>query len=299
MLSRLCSGCKSGAARRACLRYATGMTQQYWILNASLDGQRLDLALAACTGMGRRGAHRLLERGQVRLDGRPARKGEMVHVGQKLEILGQNNPSPAEPLTIIARTPSYLAVAKPPGLHTAAVAGDMGDSVEARLALQFPGEGIFLCNRLDGPTSGIVLAAMSEADRERYQHLESAGAVEKTYHAMVAGTVTRPLRLDRALDVARRSVTGVEPFPTADPLRVTRVHPVMRYANHTTLVACGIQKGARHQIRAHLAAAGHPILGDAVYGGPPAARLFLHHMAIRFPGLFALWDTDWEDLADT
>ncbi|AGW12734.1 pseudouridine synthase family protein [Megalodesulfovibrio gigas] len=263
------------------------MQPPHWIIPAEFDGARLDVALAALAGLGRRGAHRLLARGDVRLDGRPAGKGILVHAGQRLEVRHETLPPPPAALAaqVLCRTADHAALAKPAGLHTAALAGDPArDSLESRLPALFPGQTVVLCNRLDRETSGIVLAAFSSAAAAAYRAHEDAGAVDKRYHAVVHGLVDAPLLLDRALDMRRRAVTRVEPFATADPLRVTHVLPLRALPDARTLVECRIHKGARHQIRAHLAAAGHPIVGDAVYGHADAGRLMLHHARLTFPG---------------
>ncbi|MCA1945514.1 MAG: RluA family pseudouridine synthase [Desulfovibrio sp.] len=279
-----------------------------WIIPPALDGQRLDVALAALAALAgtpaappsRRAAHRLLERGHVLLDGRPAHKGLRVRAGQRLELRLPPAVQAPLPVQMVCRTPEYAALAKPSGLHTAALAGDPGqDSLERRLPALFPDCEARLCNRLDRETSGLVLVAFSPAAAAAYRAHENAGAVDKCYHAVVHGLVEAPLVLDRALDVHRRAVTRVEPFTTADPLRITRVQPLRALAQARTLVECRIRKGARHQIRAHLAAAGHPIVGDPVYGHDSQdgqncqevqecrSRLMLHHTALAFPGFQA------------
>ena len=123
--------------------------------------------------------------------------------------------------------------------------------------------------------------------------LEDAGAVEKTYLAVVHGRLDGVLSLGRELDVADRAVTRVLDRDTADPLRRTQVTPV-REAGGLTLVRCRIAKGARHQIRAHLAAAGHPLVGDPVYGHGEGERLFLHCAAIVCPVLEVAREAPWE-----
>ncbi|GAB7079441.1 pseudouridine synthase family protein [Megalodesulfovibrio paquesii] len=272
--------------------------QPVWTIPPALDQMRLDLALAALTGLGRRGTHRLLERHRVLLDGRTAHKGQLVRAGQRLELcpeLTADSPAGPQPLAvaIVTRTADYAALAKPSGLHTAALAGAAeADSLERRLPALFPDETPQLCNRLDRETSGLVLAAFSSAAREAYRAFEDAGQVDKRYLAVVHGTVPGPLRLDKALDVSRRAKTRVENFSAADPLRVTSVTPLRVLASGKTLVDCRIRKGARHQIRAHLAAAGHPILGDTLYGHGEAGRLLLHHACLVFPGFSAALDAE-------
>ncbi|NHZ48209.1 pseudouridine synthase family protein, partial [Nitratidesulfovibrio liaohensis] len=280
---------------------------------------------------------------------------------------------------VLAEADGLVALYKPGGLHSAAIAGSAAPSVEALLpallgesaladragraglacvpeltdladlaasdaSRSMPGaDGATgfprLLNRLDGPTSGILLAARTPQAADHFHAAENSGQATKTYLALVHGVLDGPATMRRALDTANRATTRVLPQDTSDPLRHTGVTPlgVMQatdmpnaapcpstlagdagqdsaptpaYTPHApgsastpgapctpcTLVRCVIRKGARHQIRAHLAALGHSIVGDTRYGNPdgagattmpqgaphsarpPApATLFLHH----------------------
>jgi 23S rRNA-/tRNA-specific pseudouridylate synthase len=113
---------------------------------------------------------------------------------------------------------------------------------------------IYLVHRIDMPTSGVVLFARTRKAAAELSELFASGAMKKTYIAMVAGEI-QPMTIDTPID-------GKE--------AVTIVQPRQRF------VECEIKTGRTHQIRIHLAAAGHPIIGDKRYGGPSAPRLMLH-----------------------
>jgi 23S rRNA pseudouridine1911/1915/1917 synthase len=240
---------------------------------------------------------------------------------------------------VLAEADGLVALYKPGGLHSAAIAGSAAPNVEARLpALLGKGpehEGFpRLLNRLDGPTSGILLAARTPQAAQRFHAAEDSGQMAKTYLALVRGLLEQPVTVRRALDTANRATTRVLQDDTPDPLRHTEVMPLgtmnaMGAAlpcgeNATagaslpntpcTLVRCVIRKGARHQIRAHLAALGHPIAGDVRYGGcadaegnipaapSPATRqagphaaptLYLHHTRTELPGFRAACPPPW------
>lgn len=288
-------------------------------ISGELDGARLDQALSLLAPeLSLRGRKRLLENARVTLDGQPVKKGQRVAAGQLL-VLEEGRGAEGEvrgdsrAVAVLARTRNYAALAKPNGLHTAALAGSDAPSLEGLLSDLFPDETApFLANRLDRATSGIVLAVFSEAARTRFREQEAAGRVEKVYLAVVRGELREPLTLDRALDTANRRVTRVLSTPAEDPTRVTRVTPLKALPDGTSLVRAEIMRGARHQIRAHLAQAGHPILGDRVYGdaegGDPTSdgRLMLHHARLVLPDegepFAALWLPGWgeaaADLAD-
>jgi 23S rRNA-/tRNA-specific pseudouridylate synthase len=113
---------------------------------------------------------------------------------------------------------------------------------------------MYLVHRIDMPTSGVVLFARTRKAAAELSELFASGAMKKTYIAMVAGEI-QPMTIDTPID-------GKE--------AVTIVQPRQRF------VECEIRTGRTHQIRIHLAAAGHPIIGDKRYGGPSAPRLMLH-----------------------
>ena len=258
-------------------------------------GQRLDKALASfLPDSGLRLRRRLIETGRVLLDGRAAAPGARVHAGQEICLLPM--PEPDAPLPRLVHVHSGLAaVLKPVGVHSARVAGG-GPSLEERLAELFPGREPALLNRLDQGTGGLLLVALDESARREYQAREAAGEVDKTYLAVVRGRVEQGFTVRRALDVKNRKKTRVLGADDPDPARWTVVEPVVEPLENIggdTLVRARIKRGARHQIRAHLAWAGHPLAGDALYGGGEGG-FRLHHLRVELPGFAAEAGPDWK-----
>lgn len=152
-----------------------------------------------------------------------------------------------------------------------------------------------LLSRLDAATSGLVLAATSTAAAERFRILEAAGNVRKYYLAVVHGAITAPFAVRNALDTDNRKKTRVLAEDSPDMTRHSEVTPLGHARTfsipgipaETTLVAVTIKRGARHQIRAHMAYAGFPILGDALYGTSEDCSLYLHHSRLIFPDFHA------------
>lgn len=175
-------------------------------------------------------------------------------------------------------------------------------------------EPLLLCNRLDFETSGIVTAALDTAGLLAWRDAEDAGLCEKRYVALLCRHLPAPLTISRALDTNKRVTTKVLKTD-APPLRHTLLtplacinaadllapdaldepllHPTLRALagadprTPLTLTGCRIHKGARHQIRAHAAHAGHPLWGDVRYGGGEYGGFFLHHGGIELPGATA------------
>lgn len=275
------------------------MEEREHTVDDSLAGTRLDRALEALLpGSGLRHRRRLIESGRVLVDGHAAAAGLKLKAGQRLELSQDEAESSGlggSPVPVVARTASYAAVDKPAGLHSAALAGGGGPSLEALLPALFPGALPVLLNRLDLLTSGLVLVAMGQAAARTFQALPPASVV-KEYLAVVRGELDVPLELKRRLDADDCKRTRVLGRLDPDPRAWTLVRPEARLAQGRTLVSVRIQAGARHQIRAHLAAAGLPILGDPLYGeggGHDCGRLYLHHQRLEFRGFRAFSAPPW------
>jgi 23S rRNA pseudouridine1911/1915/1917 synthase len=258
-----------------------------FILPPHLPPQRLDQALAQGLGLSLRRCRSLIGDGLVLVDGRPMAKGVLVRPGQQIQVQA-SAPAPACPrVRVVARAENFAALSKPAGLHS--VAGRGSGSLEECL----PGLGLAgwrLLNRLDFLTSGLVLAAATAGDEAAYKGWQDRGEIDKWYLAVATGRVEAATSRGRILD-DRRRVVRVTPDED-EPLRWTWVRPV-RLLDGNTLVLARIRKGRRHQIRAHLAAAGHPLVGDPVYGAGEPGGLFLHHWRVDLPGFSASLLPEW------
>ena len=214
---------------------------------------------------------------------------------------------------IIRQNDRFAALFKPAGLHSVELKNRGGDSLEELLddtwAEHFTARPILL-NRLDLLTSGIILAAFSDEAARQYQDWETAQRIEKVYFALVHGAAENELRLTRRLDMDSRIKTKVLDHDDPDSARHTLASPLTIFSGAEaaalagslglpqaqeplTLLKVSIQRGARHQIRAHLAAAGHPIVGDHLYGLAPGRVMYLHHAAIRLPDFAAQCPAPW------
>lgn len=272
-----------------------GNAREFFVA-AEHDGARLDRALEPfLPDAGLRQRRRLIDTGRVLLEGRPAQPGVKVRQGQRLTLLpGQDAPARSVAVPIAARTADYAALNKPAGLHSAALAGGGGQSLEAMLPALFPGITPRLLNRLDYLTSGLVLVALNVRAAKVFAAIKPADMV-KEYLAVVRGRLDEPLELKRKLDSADRKDTRVLGRLDPEPRNWTLVWPEAALSGERTLVRVRIQAGARHQIRAHLAAAGLPIVGDPLYGeAEEDGRLLLHHRLLEFPGFKARREPPWQ-----
>lgn len=260
------------------------------IIAAGADGYRLDKALHAyMPSAGLRLRRRLCDDGRVLVDGKKRKPGYKVRVGQELEIIqGAERSTPQSlGLKVVRHDEMFAAVSKPGGVHSAAISGKDTPCVETVLPDMFPDAEPVLLNRLDNLTSGLLLVALTPEARERYLAYENDGLIKKFYLAVVVGRLDGIVTVKARLDTDSRKVTKVLADNDPDSRRWTDVTSLVHdHAADTTLVRCLIMKGARHQIRAHLASIGHPIVGDPLYGeGRDGLRL--HHQQIEFPGFKA------------
>lgn len=183
-----------------------------------------------------------------------------------------------QPLEILFRDEHYIAINKPAGLlvHRSKI-----DRHETRFAMQLLrdqiGQHVFPVHRLDKPTSGVLLFALSPEDARQLSEQFNAGGVEKQYLAIVRGfaqehdRIDYPLkeRLDKMTDAkadqnkpAQAAVTRYRRLAKAE-----LPYPVGRYAScRYSLLELWPETGRKHQIRRHMKHIFHPIIGDTTYG---------------------------------
>jgi 23S rRNA pseudouridine1911/1915/1917 synthase len=205
---------------------------------------------------------------QVRLpDGRRARPSGGVRGGELIVI---NRPAPREPAVprhfeVLAEDETFLAIDKPAGLPIHTTAKFWRNTLTALLRERYPDQGLQVCHRLDRETSGVLLVGRGPEASSLLKRAFARRRVRKSYLALVhglpdpaEGTVDLPLKL---LDTPTHLMMGV----AADGLpSLTRYRVVRRFDAHA-LVEAAPETGRQHQIRVHLAAIGHPIVGDKLY----------------------------------
>jgi len=228
--------------------------------------------------------------------GRPTRAGEQVEAVVRPHLLrakaeATDRPFRLGPETILYRDEALLAVDKPPFLPTHAAADPSRPSLVASVLgyLREAAGGVYLAvhQRLDRDTSGVVLFVTDPRANEGLARAFEGREVEKEYVALTARPSSLPRR--RFLAAAplaepgpggarRVRVGGPGAKPAETAVLVREVLP------RALVVEARPRTGRKHQVRAHLAAAGMPILGDRVYGGGGAVpRLMLHARRLRLP----------------
>ena len=266
-------------------------------------GVRLDAYVGREIGLSRAKVKELFEAGRVRVDGRSAKKGQSLSAGQKVTVPVEETaaalvPSPEASLSLLHTDAALVFIDKPAGVPSHPLrpgeTGTVANALVARFpecadASEDPREG-GLCHRLDVETSGVLLAARSRLTWKAVRDLFTRRKIDKRYWAVVVGPIGDEGEIELPLRHHPRHPDRVEADPShgSDAREAFTAFKVLSRTGEAALVEARITTGVLHQIRAHFAAVGAPLLGDALYGGPPAAglnRFFLHAraLALRHP----------------
>lgn len=265
-------------------------------------GQRLDVALhARLPEFSRARIQEWIREGRVEVNGGCRRASYTLREGDAVVARPAMRPpvrAVAEeiPLTVLYEDPDVAAIDKPAGMVVHAGAGiHAGTLVNALLhrfgALSTVGGELRpgIVHRLDRFTSGVLLVARTDAAHRSLAAQFSGREIDKVYIALVHGAVKqehgrieRPIARDpvRRVRMTSRLASGREAWSE---------YRVLRRLAGFTLLEVRIGTGRTHQIRVHLSAIGHPVVGDRLYGAPAAVpgrpspgRFFLHAHRIRF-----------------
>jgi 23S rRNA pseudouridine1911/1915/1917 synthase len=260
------------------------------VIAAAEDGERLDRVLAShMTDLSRSRLKTLVLAGQVTIDGAPVLDpGRKVRADDAIAITVPA-PEPAEPraepipLNIVYEDDAIIVIDKPKGLVVHPAAGNWtgtlvnaliahcGDSLSGIGGVRRPG----IVHRLDKDTTGLLVVAKTDRAHRKlaaqFADHGRTGALERAYLAFVWGVPARPKgTIDKPIDrhPHARDKMAVRP---GGRTAITHWEVLERYAGAdqkgvASLVECRLETGRTHQIRVHLAAIGHPLLGDSVYG---------------------------------
>jgi 23S rRNA pseudouridine1911/1915/1917 synthase len=261
-------------------------------------GRRLDAVLAGVDGVGSRAAaQRLIEAGAVTVNGAVRAKRYLLERGD--EVRADLGPPPPEPGVIdpedlgvpIVYSDSHLIVVdKPAGMVThpsrghsegTLVHGLIGGGIAGGDDPERPG----IVHRLDRDTSGLLLVARTDRTHRDLGRMMRDREIERRYLALVYGPFPPALSVDRPIgrDPRRRTRQAVVAVGGRDAITHFRR---LEEVGDLALIEARLETGRTHQVRVHLEHAGHPVLGDPVYGrgrhSHGLSRQFLHAHRLGF-----------------
>ena len=263
----------------------------------SLEGARVDKAIATLLGVSRATARALLDEG-VTVDGRPARPGDRVGPGSRI-LTPAPTPTPdlqPEEVTfpVLFEDEMVLVIDKPSGITVHPGSGRQTGTLAAGLLHRYPElEGVGdpgrwgLVHRLDRETSGTLIVARTTFSYTRLSADIAARHIDRHYTALArnrfpvpTGTIDAPIGPDPSLPTRRAVVATGKPA-------VTHYEVVEELADgEVSVLAVRLETGRTHQIRVHLAAIDHPILGDRSYSSTRSRftgpRVMLHARSVAF-----------------
>jgi 23S rRNA pseudouridine1911/1915/1917 synthase len=269
-----------------------------------VEGERIDTALTRMLGLSRSQAAIIIAAGGVVCETKTLSKSDRVTSGQVIEIDLDAAPSPdpieivAEPvpgMQIVYDDNDIVVVDKPPGVAAHPSRGWDGPTVIGGLAaagysISTSGaperEGIV--HRLDAGTSGLMAVAKNELSYSRMKNQFRNREVHKVYHAVAQGLLDP---LTGTIDAAIGRHPGHEyKYAVTKAGKPSLTHyETLEAFRHASLLRIVLETGRTHQIRVHLSAMRHPIVGDTMYGGDPVLaerlgliRQWLHAVELSF-----------------
>jgi 23S rRNA pseudouridine1911/1915/1917 synthase len=287
-----------------------GADEKSWTVSVEFKEVRVDVFARRCLPhLSRRELEQAIVDKLFRINGKIAKKGMKLRAGDALTFTGPDlwlaeQPSPAASLSvpIVYEDSSLLVLNKPAGMATHGFSGRSTATLANFLAAMRPelchvGKSRWepgLVHRLDRETSGLLLVAKTQAAFEALRNQFRRRQITKQYLALVwgeteaAGSISYPLAHDPG--DRRRMSALVQSVVLAKKLKrwqaVTRLRKLADGPG-LTLLEVEMETGVTHQIRVHLAAIGHAIVADALYGAAGSEtfglrRHFLHARSLRF-----------------
>jgi 23S rRNA pseudouridine1911/1915/1917 synthase len=267
-----------------------------------LDNERIDSALARVLGLSRSVIVKLLESNEVSLGHRILSKSDKVQSGQIITVLLPEPPSdiaipptPLDDLEIVYQDTDLVIVNKPVGCAAHPSPGWTGTTVVGALVAagipltsSGPAERQGIVQRLDVGTSGLMMVAKTDAAYLKLKDMFRNREIKKIYHALAqghiepaVGTIDAPIDRHPKEDYKMAVVTDGKPSVTH--------YEVIEYYRSVSLLKVELETGRTHQIRVHMSAIRHPLVGDLTYGADPnlaqeigVTRPWLHAQALEF-----------------
>lgn len=252
---------------------------------------------------------RAIRQGDVTVNDKKVAVHHWLHTGDTINLKNLTEPqklslipTPNVPYKLIAETPDYLVIDKPAGLVVHPAQGVNEPTLIEGMVTKYPeiskvGEDALrpgIVHRLDREVSGLIVIARTQP---MYLHLKqqfAARAINKEYIGLVVGRVPQPsgtINFPLARSKRQHGKIAARAKPDEDTREAVTHYTAAAYYQQVTLLKLKLETGRTHQIRAHLAALGHPLVGDALYRPAKLSfkahpgRIFLHASSLIFTDL--------------
>jgi 23S rRNA pseudouridine1911/1915/1917 synthase len=270
------------------------MDKRFEFIVAS-TGERLDKYVAEQCQISRSYAQKLIDDGQVAVNGHAAKSSQKLNVGDRIVV---NIPPPSIislspediPLKVVYEDNDLLVIDKPAGLVVHPAAGHRSGTLVNAILARCPDLGSIngtirpgIVHRLDKDTSGLMMVAKNEAAQINLSRQIKQRSIKKGYLALVLGHLS-PERGVIEAPIGRHPKDRKRMAVISGGREARTEYRVIKYFDDYTLVEAMPETGRTHQIRVHFAAIGHPIFGDHIYGkrSPLLGRQFLHAHRLGF-----------------
>lgn len=261
-------------------------------VSAAQANQRFDVVAAEWLDLSRGQVIKLIKSGQLKVDGQLPKPAIKLRQGQSLLFQPDEAPPRSLKLPIIYQDKAIMVVEKPAGLaahpasryRTGPTLVDFTRQFTSDTDLDRPG----IVHRLDKETSGLIILAKTARSKAELQRTFQSRQVEKEYLALVQGHLSSrhgSIKLPIAAGVGMRRVVE------AGGRSAETAFEVIKQYGPKTLIRAWPRTGRTHQIRVHLAAIGHPVVGDHLYGQSDSrlGRQFLHAHKLKFRSPTGRW----------
>lgn len=251
----------------------------------ALVGERIDAALSRMLGLSRSKVAELVSDGHVTISGTTAQKSDRLSLNDMLEVTIPDPPSATAPVTgmdilyddddiVVVDKPVGVAAHSGPGWDGPTVVGNLA-AAGYRITTHGPTERQGIVHRLDVGTSGAMMVAKSDRAYSVMKRAFKERTVRKLYHAVCAGhpepasgTIDAPIGRHPSREWRMAVIDGGKHAITH--------YDVLEMLPGAALVEVHLETGRTHQIRVHMAAINHPLVGDTFYGADPTQAQRLH-----------------------
>jgi len=277
------------------LSKAAGLKAKWLVIGEESEAQRIDnFLLRQLKGVPKSHVYRVLRSGQVRVNSGRVKPDYRLQVGDRVRIppvrVSEGRPPPPRPLDlpVVFEDASLLVIDKPSGIAVHGGSGVSFGVIESLRAARPQAKVLELAHRLDRDTSGLLILCKRRSALVELHRMLREGEVRKIYLAVVKGALAKKtlgLResLHKHVTASGERRVSVQADGRSALTRVTR----LKSSGEFSLLQVELMTGRTHQIRVHLAHAGHPVVGDDKYGDfalnrALKQRLLLHAAKLSF-----------------